>query len=500
MVRGTCKIFEGQEVINALKEGSRKTASAVGTTFGPYGKNVGITYTYNLPHITKDGVTVANNINLECPMENVSAQIMRHAARKTADVAGDGTTSTIILTNQLVQRYFDLIVQGHNPFWLKRHVEEESERIIAEIIASSKVVENSEDILNIALVASNGDKELSELVTNAFDKIGKDGIVTLIESRSYNTTIDVVDGIKLDRGHIDPALNVTNDKVIHLQPRILVTDFDLTTVEDALHLINMQEASEKPLIVICNDIHRGALEALVYNKTKRGSLIEVIRAPFISEARREAIQDLAIATGATAIIKDGGWSLKTISLSNLGSAESVEITSKETNIIGRLGKPEAIAKRVEYYNTKIEEDIDGLADNYRKRLALLTAGAAVIYIGGTNEIEIAEKRDRLDDTIKAVKAALEQGVVTGGACSYVTKSIRATTHKAEIEKILHSSLRELSTRLRDEVSLSFEDWEKSMLDSKIIDPTLVVISTIRNAVGAAAMIYTTDCLVVKNEE
>ena len=500
MVGQTCKIIKGEEVQKKLLEGSEAVFNAVSTTFGPYGRNVTITREYNVPHVTKDGATVAREIKLADKAQNVAVQIINQAAAKTAEVAGDGTTSTTILTESLVSEAFKAINEGAIAIDITRALRKMEEQLIDALEKITAPV-TEEDLYHIALVACNGDDEIAFLVSQAFKKIGKEGVVTVTDSRNYNTTMEATDGIKLDRSHITPSLNDGKISTKHSDVKIAVTNMDIKTELEALHLVKLQEEIGRPLLIICNDLIGTAAEIIAYNKIERKIPIEVIRAPHIAEARKEATKDLAIVTGSTLLDKELGWTIQEFSPSHLGSCDNIEITLKETNIIGRHGEQEEIQKRVEYYKNKMAEDKEGLTANYEKRLAYFTSGAAVIYVGGANESEVKEKKDRLDDTIRAVKSALAEGYVVGGAITY-----------SELADTLDSTQDYVSIMVRGLYSLldmlvynsggAIDENNHLYYVAKhnIIDPTLVVKSTIQNAIGAAIMIFNTDCIVVKEDQ
>lgn len=506
MVIETCKVLKGKEVHKKLLKGSNEIAKAVSTTFGPYGKNVAITMTYNLPHVTKDGATVARNIKLEDRIENVAAQIINQAASKTAEVAGDGTTSTTILANALVEFAFKGIEKGFQPMEIRNKLREYETTLLAFLKnpdISTEVTNNN--IKNIALVACNGDDFIAQLVTDAFLLIGEHGIITVSDSRSYDTTMDTTEGIKLDRSHIIPALNNGKGITKHKECSVVVTNLDIKTDKEALTLLLLQEEIQKPLLIICNDLVGKAAEIITYNKIERNIPIEVIRAPFIAEAREEALTDLATITGATLLDRNSGWTITQCGAAHLGECDSLEITLKETNIIGRKGDPEKIKERIEYYHNKIKDDKEGLKDNYKKRLAFFTSGAAVIYVGGANEVEVQEKKDRLDDTIRAVRSAFAEGYVRGGAFTYSTLSSLlhdcSKITEDKISYIMEFSLNRLLATLLENSNntISIEKHMENVVKGNIIDPTLVIKSTIQNAIGAAIMIFTTDCVIDKEE-
>lgn len=506
MVRSTCTILTGKEVHEKLLEGSRKTANAVSTTFGPYGNNVAITMLYNLPHITKDGVTVSNSLTLEDQAEDVACQTIKRAAAKTAEIAGDGTTSTTILADALLKYCFELLEKfPERSNILKKQFLSLIPSLTEDIKLQSSKVSSKQDILNIAMVSSNGDIDISKLVTDAFDVIGKDGLVTVMESRSYNTHIETTQGIKLDRGYISPMLETGKTKNTYDNPRILVTDLDFTSIQDAIHILELQSCINTPLLVICNDLIGSALNVIAHNKLKNSIPIEFIRAPHIADARREAVKDLAIVTGGIAVLKDQGWNIESISSESLGYADSFEISLKETNIIGRKGNEGLIKERITYYDDKISSDTDGLKENYKKRLAYFTSGASVIYVGGSNEIEVQEKKDRFDDTIRAVKAAMEEGIVLGGCITYLNMLDNTANFSNEAAwQILKKAIHEMIAIFFINQGKTYNEeniknLRKQVETDNIYDPALVVKSTIINAIGAAIMIFTTNCIVIKHD-
>lgn len=492
------KIYKGDEVKAKLIEGCQKMSEAVGTTFGPNSANVAITMLYNLPHVTKDGVTVANSINLEDPIENVACQIIKEAARKTAEVAGDGTTSTTILTSSIVKA---CINTDYNKLVLKKELEEKVKELEDFVKSKSIEIKTDKQIENIAFIASNGDKNITSLVSDTIKQVGKDGSITVMPSKTYLTTVEVSDGIHLDRGYIDPILqNKNSSKDIFENCKILVADLDLHTVDDALSVIGLCEEIKAPLLIICNDIHAQALEIIAYNKWKFNLDLQIVRAPFIADARKEGIKDIALCTGAVPLFKDRGWTFQGINASQLGEAPIVTIAAKDTVITGRKGDAKEIEERILYYKDLIVKDHEGLGENYRKRLAMLSSGAAVIHVGGTNEIEQQETRDRLDDTIRAVKAALEEGVVPGALGIYMdlknyldkqTGSMVNTVLELAICSLYDSFMTNIEATKREDLMQSFKE------NKNIIDPTKVILSTIKNSIGAACMIFTTETVVVK---
>lgn len=495
----TCTIHTGAKLREKLIRGAEETLLSVGTTFGPYGQNVAITKFYNPPHITKDGTTVANSINLKDPIENITAQAIKQASAETAKLAGDGTTSTALIASALILHSFEYLKDNPGSTTIYRRKLEAAKDKVVQYIESTSVPLTMDSIYHIAMVACNGDTEIATIVTDAFKVIGKEGAIAVEESKTYETTLDAIEGIKLDRSHIIPSLARGKDTTKFKNCNILVTDLDLTTSEDAITLLQLQATAGNPLLLICNDLKDTALTVLEYNLEKNPDIpISVIRAPFIAEARKNALEDLALSTGSKYISSGSGWKLKDALISHLGGADSVTITSKETNIIGRKGDSGKIKERIALYKKKIATDKEGLAPNYKKRLAMLDSGAAIIYVGGATGMEVQEKKDRLDDTIKAVRSAYEKGIVVGGTLTYLEAS-RVLDSKDEIENILREALKNLTTLLLRNSGKSVEDHTKSIEDGFILDPTLVVTSSVRNGVGAAVMVCTTGCAIEKHE-
>lgn len=501
MVGDTVDIVKGEAVIKGLLEGSRLTADAVATTFGPYGNNVAITMKYNVPVSTNDGARVASYIKLKDPVQNVAAQLINQSASETAKVAGDGTTSTTIFTATLVKNAFKYLKAGSTSMQLRRDFKI-AEALLLEHLRMISTAVAEKDIKSIAMVACNSDEEMADLVTEAFKIVGENGVVTVTDSRSYTTSMDATDGIKLDRSHIIPSLSNGELSVKHKDCAIAVLDLDITTTNDALHILGLQESLGGPLLIICNDLTGSAAEIISFNKAKYKLPIEVIRAPFISEARKEACIDLAIVTGAKLLAKYEGWSVEDLAIEHFGSSENVELTNKETNIIGRLGNQEDIDKRVQFYTDKIEADKEGLAENYKKRLAFFTSGAAVIYVGGVNESEIGEKKDRLDDTIRAVRSAMSDGYVIGGCLTYhALASYLRDNHSTPANLIMADSLDEIiNVLLGNSGCVTYDEHYESVIKNTILDPTLVIKSTIQNAIGAAIVLFTTNCVIIRIEE
>lgn len=508
---GTTRNVTGSEVRKGLIEGSAEIAEAVSTTFGPYGRNVAITMEYNVPRITKDGATVAGYMASEDPIRNVAVQIINQAANETAILAGDGTTSTTIFANQLVKYCFAMIAQGYQPMQLKRELLELESVLLQELSAVSNPL-GADQIKAIAMVACNSNVELAELVTEAFNVIGADGSITVVPVQSAKTTLEATEGIRLERSNILTNVSGEAAKVKHENCKVLVTDLDISTMAQAQVVVNIQAELGAPLLIICNDLVGEAAEAITFHVREHKSPISIIRGPGVSVARRESLKDLAIVTGAKFIAKDAGYDMEDVKSKFVGSADIVEITANETNIVGRHGDAKLIEDRIAYYNEQIEQDKQGHIENYKLRRGYFTSGAAVLYVGGTSESEIDEKKDSLDDTIRAVRSALAEGYVVGGGLTYaqlMPKELLAKIPKRKWYKkhvltsieVMQSSLCSLMELILLNSGITTAEMHRaSVMENQIIDPTLVIKSTISNAIGAAILISTTDCVVVRKDK
>jgi len=504
VIREVSEVITGPEVSEKLKKGSGILKHAVATTFGPFGRNVGITKVFNPPHVTKDGVTVAHAItSLKDPVMNLACQTVKEAAKETAKKAGDGTSSTVIVANSLIQNGFFLIDEGAiRPIALKRELDALLPNIEKFIDSKTKKVTTNEEIYEIAMVSSNNHSDISRMVTDAYGIIKQNGIVKVKSSNNERTFTELVDGIKIEQSHISSTL-ASGNKTEYKDPKILVTDFKFKGYDEMDYVIRAAKEANSPLLIICQELDDKAVESLIWARDNKVVDISVIGAPFVAEARREVLEDIAIATGATLLSTKAGWSPKSIDAKyHLGTADSVEITARDTNIIGRHGDKEAIDKRVAYYKGKIKEDTDGLKDNYKKRLAVLNAGSAVIYVGGNNPVEVMEKRDSIDDTVRAVQAALEFGIVDGGGKTYKDISDNVLGDSVA-EGLLSDALCSVTKNIlwNGELDDDEEGIRKFHASLKTIkDPALVVKTTIKNAIAAASMVLTTDCVIHQIEE
>lgn len=499
---GRKRIIKGKEVREGLTAGADKIALAVCSTLGPFGKNVALERQYNPPHITKDGVTVARDIILEDPIENMAVQIIKEASSKTAKEAGDGTTTTVLLANELLKHGFPLVDQyGISKF--TKGMNYIVDQLINELNNISTPITTDEQIFNVAMISSNGDEEISKLVADIFSKLGKDAQVLIKESNSYETKVEITKGIMFDKSFASMYFHKQDaSKSLILDPKVLITDLNINTVKDVMTLEKIYNEVNAPLVVICGDISDIALECLVY-AFKRGVQIYPIRGPFVAQAKEEALLDISIATGGKFLTMKEGYNLDNINSRMLGSALSVEVDYNRTIILPNRGSVDndLFNNRVKYYQEKIMQDTEGLKPNYEKRLAMINAGTGVVYVGGSSEVDITERKDRLDDTICAVRGALKSGIVIGAGTTY----LRLADHLFENANKEYTSLYHYMISALDKPALKiFENVHENstlrIIDiHKVIEPAFVLEQVIRNSVKAAIMILSTDVAVIDVE-
>lgn len=479
------EIVTGETVRQKLLNGSLAIAKAVGTTFGPHGHNVAITKTFNVPHVTKDGVTVAKDLKLEDPVENVALQIIKGAAQQTAKKAGDGTTSTTLIASKLVEK------AGALESLHIREIQDSLNKIVKRFIANTdisvKEVSTEDEIGSIAMVASNGDKEISSLVKTAFAEKNTNKVIVR-DSDTSKTTLTVVDGIRMDATSMIQLLKKTEYK----EPKILVTNCDVKGLEGAQKIIQLYQTIKTPLIVVGNDIDERAGTILNHAK-QEGIEVDIVRGPHIAEARTNYLRVLATAVGAVFIDSGKGWTFGEVLPEQLGQAEAVVIDYQETVILGRAT---GLEKTIEEVQAKIDGNKDGLAQLYKDQLSVLDGRTAVIHVGASSEVELREVKDRIDDTVRAVEAALTHGMVRGALLAYVDGLTGINMDSVKEEQVMNmvkESINELRTSLLSNNN-GEEIWNKD-----VMDPALVVTEAFKNAVSAASLIMTTDCVIVKKE-
>jgi chaperonin GroEL len=512
-----------------LKKGVDALANAVKVTLGPKGRNVIIGKSFGGPQVTKDGVTVAKEIELEDALENMGAQMVKEVASKTNDLAGDGTTTATILAQAIVKEGLKNVTAGANPMDLKRGVDKAVEVVVKELNKKAETVGNSsEKIKQIASISANNDQAIGELITEAFDKVGKEGVITVEEAKGTDTYVDVVEGMQFDRGYLSPYF-VTNSEKMESDlesPYILLYDKKISAMKDLLPVLEPVAQTGKPLLVIAEDVDGEALATLVVNKLRGSLKIAAVKAPGFGDRRKAMLEDIAILTGGTVISEDRGFTLENTTIEMLGSAERVTIDKDNSTVVNGSGDKKNIAARVNQIKAQIEtttSDYD--KEKLQERLAKLAGGVAVLYVGAASEVEMKEKKDRVDDALHATRAAVEEGIVAGGGVALLrtrgalekltSANLDEVTGIQIISRAIEAPLRTIVENAGGEGSVvvakvlegknNFGYDAKSetfvdLLKKGIIDPKKVTRIALENAASVAGMILTTECALVDIKE
>ena len=523
------KIQFDVEAREGLKKGVDALANAVKVTLGPKGRNVIIGKAFGGPQITKDGVTVAKEIELEDALENMGAQMVKEVASKTNDLAGDGTTTATILAQAIVKEGLKNVTAGANPMDLKRGVDKAVEAIVKQLNKNAETVGSSSDkIKQVASISANNDESIGSLITEAFEKVGKEGVITVEEAKGTDTYVDVVEGMQFDRGYLSPYF-VTNSEKMESDlesPYILLYDKKISAMKDLLPVLEPVAQSGKPLLVIAEDVDGEALATLVVNKLRGSLKIAAVKAPGFGDRRKAMLEDIAILTGGTVISEERGFTLENTTIEMLGSAERVTIDKDNTTLVNGAGVKENIEARVNQIKAQIEtttSDYD--KEKLQERLAKLAGGVAVLYVGAASEVEMKEKKDRVDDALHATRAAVEEGIVAGGGVALLrtrkvlekinSENLDEATGIQIISRAIESPLRTIVENAGGEGSVvvakvlegkgNFGYDAKSetyvdLLKQGIIDPKKVTRIALENAASVAGMILTTECALVDIKE
>ena len=517
------------EARDGLRRGVDALANAVKVTLGPKGRNVIISKSFGAPAVTKDGVTVAKEIELADPLEDMGAQMVKEVASKTNDLAGDGTTTATVLAQAIVKEGLKNVAAGANPMDLKRGIDKAVEAIVNNLAKQAKKVgDSSEKIKQVATISSNNDETIGELIAQAFGKVGKEGVITVEEAKGTDTYVDVVEGMQFDRGYLSPYFVTDSDKMIaNLEnPYILLFDKKISTMKDLLPVLEPVAQSGKPLLIISEDVDGEALATLVVNKLRGSLKIAAVKAPGFGDRRKAMLEDIAILTGGTVISEERGFSLENTTLDMLGSCEKVTIDKDNTTIVNGSGAAKNIKTRVNQIKSQIEtttSDYD--KEKLQERLAKLAGGVAVLYVGAASEVEMKEKKDRVDDALHATRAAVEEGIVAGGGVAFIRSKSALTkvaVENADEETGLQIVTRAIEAPLRTIVSNAGGEGsvvvakvhdgkgdfgydaksEKyvNMLEAGIIDPAKVTRIALENAASVAGMILTTECALTDIKE
>jgi chaperonin GroEL len=509
-----------------LEHGVNTLADAVKITLGPKGRNVVIEKSYGSPTITNDGVTIAREIELEDRFENLGAQLVKEVATKTNDIAGDGTTTATVLAQAIVREGLRNVAAGANPIFLKRGIEQAVEAVVAEIKATAKPIETREAISQVASISA-GDKQIGDLIADAMEKVGKDGVITVEESNTIGTTLEVVEGMQFDRGYISHYMVTDTDRMeaVLEDAYILITDRKISAVADLLPVLEKIIQVGRPLLIIAEDVEGEALATLVLNKLRGTLHVAAVKAPGFGDRRKAMLEDIAVVTGGQVVSEDLGLKLENVTMDMLGQARQVIVTKEDTTIVDGKGKAESIQARVNQIRTEIEESTsDYDREKLQERLAKLAGGVAVIQVGAPTETELKEKKHRIEDALSATRAAVEEGIVAGGGTMLVDAIGVLDNLKVEgdeatgvniIRRILAEPLKMIVNNAGLEGAVVVEKVKSSpkgvgfdvlteeyvdMVERGIIDPAMVTRSALQNAASIGAMILTTEVLLVDKPE
>jgi chaperonin GroEL len=527
------QIFFDIEARNKMKKGVDTLANAVKVTLGPKGRNVVIEKKFGAPQVTKDGVSVAKEIELEDPIENMGAQMVKEVASKTADIAGDGTTTATVLAQAIISEGLKMVAAGANPMDLKRGIDKAVSIVVNSLKSQSQTVgSDSKKIQQVATISANNDETIGKLIAEAFAKVGKEGVITVEEAKGTDTTVDVVEGMQFDRGYISPYFVTNSEKMeAELQnPYILIYDKKISNMKDILHILEKVAQGGRPLLIIAEDLEGEALATLVVNKLRGTLKVAAVKAPGFGDRRKEMLQDIAILTKGIVVSEEQGFKLENADLTYLGQAASVTIDKDNTTIVGGKGKKEDINARVNQIKAQIEtttSDYD--KEKLQERLAKLSGGVAVLYVGAATEVEMKEKKDRVDDALHATRAAVEEGIVPGGGVAFIRaiENLEAKvkgqiedeqTGMAIVRRALEEPMRILTANAGIDGSIVVQkikegkgdfgfnartETYENMFKAGVIDPTKVSRVALENAASIAGMLLTTECVVAdkpKKEE
>ncbi len=511
------------EARDHLKRGVDKLANAVKVTLGPKGRNVILDKKFGAPTVTKDGVSVAKEIELEHPIENMGAQLVKEVASKTADDAGDGTTTATVLTQAIFQAGIKNVAAGANPMDLKRGIDKAVTEVVKSLKSQSKIINDNKEISQVATISANSDSEIGNMIAEAMQKVGKDGVITVEEAKSTETEVKIVEGMQFDRGYLSPYF-VTNTEKMEAElenPYILIYDKKVSNMKELLPILEATAQTGKPLLIISEDVEGEALATLVVNKIRGSLKIAAVKAPGFGDRRKAMLEDIAALTGGNVISEERGFKLENATLDDLGTAEKINIDKDNTTIVNGAGNKKEIEARIAQIKAQIESTTsDYDKEKLQERLAKLSGGVAILYIGAATEVEMKEKKDRVDDALSATRAAVEEGIVAGGGVALIRAIAALSNVKTDnedqatgveiVKTALVSPLKTIVDNAGKEGAVivqkviegkgdfgynARDDKFESMFDAGIIDPTKVTRLAIENAASIAALILTTECVV-----
>ena len=518
-------IYFDIEARNKMKKGVDTLANAVKVTLGPKGRNVVIEKKFGAPQVTKDGVTVAKEIELEDAIENMGAQMVKEVASKTADIAGDGTTTATVLAQSIISEGLKMVAAGANPMDLKRGIDKAVSIVVESLKAQSQTVGNdSKKIQQVATISANNEETIGKLIAEAFGKVGKEGVITVEEAKGTDTTVDIVEGMQFDRGYVSPYFVTNSEKMqTELQnPYILIYDKKIAAMKDILHILEKVAQSGRPLLIIAEDLEGEALATLVVNKLRGTIKVAAVKAPGFGDRRKEMLTDIAILTAGVVISEELGHKLEGADLTSLGQATSVTIDKDNTTIVGGKGVKKDILSRVNQIKAQVENTTsDYDKEKLQERLAKLAGGVAVLYVGAATEVEMKEKKDRVDDALHATRAAVEEGIVPGGGVAYI-RAIEALEPKVKgqiadeqtgmaiVRRALEEPLRCLTSNAGIDGSIVVQKVKEgkgdfgfnartevyeNLFKAGVIDPTKVARVALENAASIAGMLLTTEAVI-----
>jgi chaperonin GroEL len=518
-------IYFDIEARNKMKKGVDTLANAVKVTLGPKGRNVVIEKKFGAPSVTKDGVTVAKEIELEDPIENMGAQMVKEVASKTADIAGDGTTTATVLAQSIISEGLKMVAAGANPMDLKRGIDKAVSLVVGSLKEQSQTVGNdSKKIQQVATISANNDETIGKLIAEAFAKVGKEGVITVEEAKGTDTTVDIVEGMQFDRGYVSPYFVTNSEKMqAELQnPYILIYDKKISAMKDILHILEKVAQSGRPLLIIAEDLEGEALATLVVNKLRGTIKVAAVKAPGFGDRRKEMLTDVAILTAGIVVSEEQGYNLENVDLTYLGQAASVTIDKDNTTIVGGKGVKKDITARVNQIKAQVENTTsDYDKEKLQERLAKLAGGVAVLYVGAATELEMKEKKDRVDDALHATRAAVEEGIVPGGGVAYIRavaslepkvkgQIADEQTGMAIVRRALEEPLRCLTENAGIDGSIVVQKVKEgkgdygfnarteiyeNLFKAGVIDPTKVSRVALENAASIAGMLLTTECVI-----
>ncbi len=523
------EILYGIESRDALKKGIDKLANAVKVTLGPRGRNVVIEKKFGAPQVTKDGVTVAKEIELKDPFENMGAQLVREVASKTSDNAGDGTTTATVLAQAIINIGIKNVTAGANPMELKRGIDKAVAEVVKHLKSISKEVgDDYNKIEQVARVSANNDAEIGKLIAEAMKKVKKEGVITVEEAKGIETTVEVVEGMQFDRGYISPYFVTNTEKMeaVMENPYILIHDKKISAMKEFLPILEATVQTGRPLVIISEDVEGEALATLVVNKLRGSLRVVAVKAPGFGDRRKEMLEDIAVLTGGTVITEERGFKLENTTIDMLGTAEKVIIDKENTTIVNGNGKKENIEARIKQIKAQMENTTSQYdKEKLQERLAKLSGGVAVLYIGAATEVEMKEKKDRVDDALHATRAAVEEGIVPGGGVAYIRaiealEKIKGETEDEQtgidiIKRALEEPLRQIVANAGLEGSVivnkvkegkndfgfnaQTEKFE-NLFEAGVIDPTKVARIALENAASVASIFLTTECAISEVKE